>query len=307
MSIKSSKSICGKYTAIAMLAASIVLTSGSAVLAQSSADTNAGSAATDGATSSASSSSSNATSAATSAPLPGDNSGASSDAGSSDTTTTTTTSTTPTSDIPPGVLWTDPKYAVKEVPQPKQVAPTKGQPTTGTTAAATTPATSQPAATSNVYDEKAAQAFADSVGLPQYVWTKQENATAAGKAKAALISKEMAAYNKSIVEKFVANMTVPNSATLVENSSNQYVYLISFTIDGSGKISKINSERSFGQFNALHLADDNENAAMTNSITTALAKCSPLKVPPVGTSPWYMLLKFEPNTGKVFVANLNSN
>lgn len=306
MSIKSSKSICGKYTAIAMLAASIVLTSGGAVLAQSSADTNAGSAATDGATSSASSSSSNATSAATSAPLPGDNSGASSDAGSSDTTTTTT-SKTPTSDIPPGVLWTDPKYAVKEVPQPKQVAPTKGQPTTGTTAAATTPATSQPAATSNVYDEKAAQAFADSVGLPQYVWTKQENATAAGKAKAALISKEMAAYNKSIVEKFVANMTVPNSATLVENSSNQYVYLISFTIDGSGKISKINSERSFGQFNALHLADDNENAAMTNSITSALAKCSPLQVPPVGTSPWYMLLKFEPNTGKVFVANLNSN
>ena len=116
----------------------------------------------------------------------------------------------------------------------------------------------------------------------------------------------MAAYNKGLVEKFVSNMTVPNSATLVENSSNQYVYLVSFMIDSKGKIKNISTEKSYGQFTAVNLADDTENATMTASITQALGKCSPVKVPPSGISPWYMLLKYEPNTGKVFVANLNT-
>jgi len=295
--MKLSKSFCGKNTATAILAATIALSTLQVAFAQSSADGSSTSAATSGADSSST------TAAASAAPLPGDSSSSASSSSSS-------AASTPSSDIPPGVLWTDPKYAVKEVPQPKAPASTKPQPTTGTTTTTTTTTTGAAAATvapatSTGYDETAAQAFIDSVSSPQYVWTKQEK-TKKSKASAANTSKEMAAYNRTIVEKFVANMSVPNSATLVENSSSKYVYLLSFTIDAKGKISKINSESSYGPFTAVHLADDSENSLMTNSAIQALSKCSPVKVPPAGTAPWYMLLKYDPNTGKVFVAHLNS-
>ena len=142
--------------------------------------------------------------------------------------------------------------------------------------------------------------------MPQYVWTRNDKATKGQKTDALNASKEMSAYNKQLVEKFVANMVVPNNATLVENSQSKYLYLISFTIDAKGKISHINSEKTYGNFNAVNLADDDENKTMTNAITQALSKCSPLAVPPAGIAPWYMLLRFEPNTGKVYVANLNT-
>ena len=212
--------------------------------------------------------------------------------------TTTSVTTAPASEIPPGVLWTDPKYAVKEVPQ---VVP----PAKSVSNANKTSTTTSVSSVSAGYDDKAAQSFADSVSMPQYVWTRKDAATKGHKASA-LATKEMAEYNKTLVEKFVANMTVPNQATLVDNSQSNYVYLISFTVDAKGKIAHINSEKSYGQFNAVNLADDNTNRAMLATITQALTRCSPVAVPPAGDAPWYMLLKYEPNTGKVFVANLNT-
>jgi len=286
--MKLSKSFCGKNTAT-LLAATIALSSLQAAFAQSSADS----------TSTSASTSSSTTAAASAAPLPGDSS-------SSTTTTTTSTDTTvtpavPGSDIPAGVLWTDPKYAVKEVPQPTK-APTKTQPTTGTAAA--TPATGT-AVSATSYDETAARVFADAVSQPQYIWN-QQTSSKKGKTSAANVSKELASYNRTIVEKFVANMSVPDSATLVENSSAMYVYLLSFSIDAKGNISKIKSESTFGPFTALHLADVNENAKMTSSVVQALSKCSPVPPLPTGVPPWYMLLRYEPNSGKVFVANCNT-
>jgi hypothetical protein len=197
-------------------------------------------------------------------------------------------------------LWTAPKYAVKEIPQAKQT--TKSTTTTTTTTATT------PAATSNstIYDDKEAKDFADNVTMPQYVWTRNDKKTKGQKTDALNASKEMSAYNRQLVEKFVANMVVPNNATLVESSQSKYLYLISFTIDGKGKINHVNSEKTYGSFNAVNIADDNENKMMTSAITQALSKCSPLAVPPAGIAPWYMLLRFEPNTGKVYVANLNT-
>jgi hypothetical protein len=236
----------------------------------------------------------------------------------SSTTTTTSTSsdgssssaaapTAPTSDIPPGVLWTDPKYAVKEVPAPVRVpVPSVHRPTTGTKGNATaTPA--KPVDTSGIYDEKEATDFATSVGAPAYLWNKQPDKTIkTQKAEANTSSKEMAAYNKSLVQKFVSNMSVPNSATLVESSSANYLYLLSFTIDADGKIKNINSEKSAGPLSAVNLADDTENASMTSTITSALTKCSPVKKPTAGLPPWNMMLKYEPNTGKVFVSQVNA-
>ena len=228
--------------------------------------------------------------------------GSSSTAGSSSSTPSTpTASTAPTSDIPAGVLWTDPKYAVKEVPAPVRVpVPGAKGPTTGTTKAATPAKTAESA---NAYDEKEAAEFSKAAGIPQYLWTKQDQ-PAKGATSPAEIAKEVKAYHRMFVEKFVANMSVPNSATLVENSSTNYVYLISFTIDAKGKIINVDSVKSFGQLNAVNLADDNENATMTNSIKIAVIKCSPVKTPPTGIAPWYMLLKYEPNSGKVFVTNV---
>jgi hypothetical protein len=220
-------------------------------------------------------------------------------------TAESTTSAAPASDIPPGVLWTDPKYAVKEMPPARVAVPTTKRPTTGTSTAKT-PAAAASAAANLGYDDRAAQDFADGVSTPQLVWTRQDPATKGQKASALNATKEMASYNKLLVEKFVANMSVPNSATLVENSSTEYLYLLSFTIDIKGKISHIHAEKTYGKLNAVNLGDDRENAGITNSMVSALNKCSPLKVPPTGISPWYMLLKYEPNTGKVFVANLNT-
>lgn len=287
---------------VAMLAASLSLSAQAGAQAQSM-GVSTSSASTDSASDAASNSgaSSSATGAAgTSAPLPGVNNGSS----ASTTGDDSTKATAPTSEVPPGVLWTDPKYAVKEVPPPAKVAvPTKPG---AKDKKDDKDAKAAEAAKVNEYDDKEAQSFADSVGNPQYVWTRQDTETKGKKAAALNASKEMHEYNRKLVENFVSHMTVPNSATLVENSSNKYVYLFSFTIDSKGKISHIHSENSYGQFTALNLADDSENSKMTASITDALAKCSPVKVPPAGISPWYMLLRYEPNTGKVFVANLNT-
>jgi len=295
MSMKLSKSFCGKNTATAFIAASIALTALHAANAQSSADSNNSSAATGGAASSST------TAAASAAPLPGDNSSSASSSAADGSAAGTAASTTaaPTSDIPPGVLWTDPKYAVKEVPQPKTQSTKQPSPATAADIAA------HAAASSTAYDEIAAKVFADAVSQPQYVWN-QADSKKKGKTSVANVSKELAAYNRTIVEKFVANMTVPDGSTLVENSSAMYVYLMSFSVDAKGNISKIKSESTFGPFTALHLADDGENSKMTAGVVQALSKCSPLPKPPAGTPPWYMLLRYEPNTGKVFVANLNT-
>jgi hypothetical protein len=181
--------------------------------------------------------------------------------------------------------------------------PTAKRPTTGTTG--TTPA-AKPPDTSNGYDDKEARDFANAAGMPQLLWTRQDQQAKGPKTAAADIAKEVSAYHRMIVEKFVANMSVPNSATLVENSSINYIYLISFTIDAKGKISNINSAKSVGSINAVTLTDDNENAVMTASIKRAVAACSPVKTPPTGMAPWYMMLKYEPNSGKVFVTNISS-
>jgi hypothetical protein len=305
MSNKLSKGFCAKLTALAMLATSLSLSALPWARAQSMGDTTdaAGSAAAKSGATTAS------TSASTSGNSSGINASSATSATASSTTPSTTTSTStapattaaPASEIPPGVLWTDPKYAVKEMPPARVAVPTKNRPTTGTSHTQTPPAATP---VDLGYDDKAAEAFAGAVTVPQLVWTRQDPVTKGQ--KAVNTSKEMHAYNRGLVEKFVSNMVVPNNATLVENSTAQYLYLISFTIDAKGKIIHINSEKSYGQYNALNLADDNENAAMTASITKALAKCSPVKVPPAGISPWYMLLRYEPNTGKVFVAHLNT-
>ena len=292
-----------------MLAASLSLSALNGALAQSMGETSNANGSPSGDTTAAAGSSA-ATSNSTSASSSSSNSSGTTSSTSSAPATPAapaangTPAAAPTSDLPPGVLWTDPKHEVKEMPAPARVAlPSKNRPTTGTTPAK--PATPAPVADLG-YDAKSAQAFADSVGNPQYVWTRQDKATKGQKATAVNATSEASAYNRGLVEKFVANMTVPNSATLVENSASQYVYLLSFMIDEKGKIKNINSEKQFGPCTAVNLADDGENATMTASITQALAKCSPVKVPSAGVPPWYMLLKYEPNTGKVFVANLNT-
>jgi hypothetical protein len=193
------------------------------------------------------------------------------------------------------------------MPAARVPLPTSPRPTTGTKGSSAAVTTAKPSDVNPTsYDDKDAKIFADSLSMTQYVWTRQDKETKGQKVDALNASKEMAAYNRFLVEKFVANMTVPSSATLVENSSSQYVYLLSFTIDAKGKINNINPEKSFGPFKAVTLADDGENGMMIASMTKALAKCSPVKVPPGGVPPWYMLLKYEPNTGKVFIANMNS-
>jgi hypothetical protein len=226
-------------------------------------------------------------------------------AGSTSAGTSTTAPANPTPDIPAGVLWTDPKYAVKEVQVPARVAvPSASHGTTGTKTG-TTAAPKGPDVNPYGYDEKEAKEFAAAASMPQFLWTKQD--TARGQKSVALNDKkEMSDYHKTFVEKFVSKMEVPSTATLVESASAKYLYLYSFAIDKSGKIININSENSYGPFTAVHLADDNENAALSSAVAKALAKCSPVKVPPVGNAPWYMLLKYEPDTGKVFVSHLNS-
>jgi hypothetical protein len=282
MSNKLTNGFYVKLSALAIMAASLSITALPGAQAQSIADASSPTTASGGSTAGATTTTSTT-----------------GDAGASSTTGTAA----PTSDIPPGVLWTDPKYAVKEVAAPVRVAvPTAKQPTTGT--AATKVAT--PVDNSGTYDEKEASEFANAAGLPQYLWNRQSSTTKGQKDATAELAKEVKAYHRMLVEKFVANMSVPNSATLVENSTTNYLYLVSFTIDAKGKINNVNSVKSFGPLNAVNLADDNENALMTSSVKGAISKCSPVKLPPSGVAPWYMLLKYEPNSGKVFVTNVNA-
>jgi hypothetical protein len=113
-------------------------------------------------------------------------------------------------------------------------------------------------------------------------------------------------YIKDLSQAIQTNVAVPGSAQLVETANRKYSYLVSFVVKNSGQISNITTEKQVGTLTSVPLADDEENSQVEKAITRALGKVSPVKVPPAGFAPWYMLLKYDLSSGNVFVACLNA-
>jgi hypothetical protein len=233
------------------------------------------------------------------------------DATATPAVTSTTTTLTPVPDVAPGV-WTDPKYAIKEAPvktlsKTTTTTTTTKDPVKATETTSTSTSTTGATTTvTKVYDEAGAKAFADSVSMPQYLWTRREVETKGQKIVAVNTSKEMAAFNRGIAEKFSSSLIIPNSATLVESTTPNYVYLFSFTIDAKGKITHINNENSFANIKAVNMADPNENGAFVSAISSAIGHCAPALPPADVKAPVYMILRYEASSGKTYVANLNT-
>lgn len=297
----------------------------------SSSSTNSSSSTSDSASSGSSNSSSNSTSSSSS-----NNSSNSSTNSSTDTATDATTSASGSG----GVLWTAPQYQVKSVGRkptastmPPDIAP--GQGSAANAAASTGDGTSTSAATvssstdtatpgrrkkrkradAGVYDESAAKAFSQAVSSePQYVWLSPDRPSPASQSKfqqnRVLASSEqlnrLDSYIKDLSQAIQTNVAVPGSAQLVETANRKYSYLVSFVVKNSGQISNITTEKQVGTLTSVPLADDEENSQVEKAITRALGKVSPVKVPPAGFAPWYMLLKYDLSSGNVFVACLNA-
>ncbi len=263
----------------------------------------------------------------------------SSSSSSSNSSTDAATASTTAASASGGVLWTAPQYQVKSVggrptasTMPPDIAP--GQGSAAAAAAATGETASTPAATAStvdtatpvrrkkkrradaaVYDESAAKAFSQAVSSePQYVWLSPDRPSAASQSKfqqnRVLASSEqlnrLDSYIKDLSQAIQTNVAVPGSALLVETANRKYTYLVSFVVKNSGQISNITTEKQVGTLTSVPLADDEENSQVEKAITRALGKVSPVKVPPAGFAPWYMLLKYEVNSGNVFVACLNA-
>ena len=240
-----------------------------------------------------------------------------------------------------GVLWTAPQYQVKPVDRkpaasstPAEIAPAQG--TAASTAASNNDASAAKAELSTnandgtantvsrkkrrkadgpAYDETAAKAFSDAVSTePQYIWLSPDRPSPASQSKfqqnRVLASTEtlnrLDSYIQDLSQSIQANMSVPGSAQLVETANRKYSYLVSFVVKNSGQISNITTEKQVGNLSSVRLADDNENSQVEKAITKALGKVSPVKVPPAGFAPWYMLLKYDVNSGRVLVACLNA-
>lgn len=165
------------------------------------------------------------------------------------------------------------------------------------------------------YDEAAAKAFSEAISTePQYVWLSPDRPSPAAQSKfqqnRVLASTEtlnrLDSYIKDLSQSIQANVSVPGSAQLVETANRKYSYLVSFVVKNSGQISNITTEKQVGALSSVPLADDDENSQVVKAITKALGKVSPVKVPPAGFAPWYMLLKYDVNSGTVFVACLNA-
>lgn len=165
------------------------------------------------------------------------------------------------------------------------------------------------------YDEAAAKAFSEAISTePQYVWLSPDRPSPASQSKfqqnRVLASTEtlnrLDTYIKDLSQSIQANVSVPGSAQLVETANRKYSYLVSFVVKNSGQISNITNEKQVGALSSVPLADDDENGQVVKAITKALGKVSPVKVPPAGFAPWYMLLKYDVNSGNVFVACLNA-
>ncbi len=240
-----------------------------------------------------------------------------------------------------GILWTAPQYQVKPVNRkpaagsmPADIAPGQGSaasaaasnndgsPANATVSTTTTDGTTTTVrrkkrrkADAPVYDEEAAKAFSEAISTePQYVWLSPDRPSPAAQSKfqqnRVLASTEtlnrLDSYIKDLSQSIQANVSVPGSAQLVETANRKYSYLISFVVKNSGQISNITSEKQVGALSSVPLADDDENSQVVKAITKALGKVSPVKVPPAGFAPWYMLLKYDVNSGNVFVACLNA-
>lgn len=255
----------------------------------------------------------------------------------SNSSTDTTTSSTNTASGSGGVLWTAPQYQVKSVGSkatssntPPDIAPGQGSAVTAPSSTGDTTATAgsstddtvtpvrrkkRKRADAAVYDESAAKAFSQAVNNePQYVWLSPDRPSPASQSKfqqnRVLASTEqlsrLDSYIKDLSQSIQTNVSVPGSAQLVETANRKYSYLVSFVVKNSGQISNITTEKQVGTLTSVPLADDEENSQVEKAITRALGKVSPVKVPPAGFAPWYMLLKYEVNSGNVFVACLNA-
>ena len=236
-----------------------------------------------------------------------------------------------------GLLWTAPQYQVKSVGRkptastmPPDIAPGQGSAanaaaSTSDVATATVSSDDDTAvpvrrkkrkrADAAVYDESAAKAFSQAVSSePQYVWLSPDRPSPASQSKfqqnRVLASSEqlsrLDSYIKDLSQSIQTNVAVPGSAQLVETANRKYTYLVSFVVKNSGQISNITTVKQVGTLTSVPLADDEENSEVEKAITRALGKVSPVKVPPAGLAPWYMLLKYEVNSGNVFVACLNA-
>ncbi|MBP6743863.1 hypothetical protein KA344_01470 [bacterium] len=288
----------------------------------SSSSTNSSSSTSDSASSGSSNSSSNST--ASTSPN-----------NSIDTATDATTSASGSG----GVLWTAPQYQVKSVGRkpsagamPPDIAPGQGSAanaaastadgSASTSTVSSTDDTATPVrrkkrkrADAGVYDESAAKAFSQAVSSePQYVWLSPDRPSPASQSKfqqnRVLASSEqlnrLDSYIKDLSQAIQTNVAVPGSAQLVETANRKYSYLVSFVVKNSGQISNITTEKQVGTLTSVPLADDEENSQVEKAITRALGKVSPVKVPPAGFAPWYMLLKYDLSSGNVFVACLNA-
>jgi hypothetical protein len=184
---------------------------------------------------------------------------------------------------------------------------------TATPAAAATPST---AAAAPAFDEKAFRSFVDSLKEPQYVWLSPDRSSAAVDPKNAFKQTKtlanadqlsrMDSYIKDLTNKVQANLVVPSTATLVESTNRNYSYLITFTLRERGQMANFQVEKQLGPFTTEALADDNESAAVVSAINKALTSASPMPTPPVGFAPWYMVMKYDVNSGRIILACLNS-
>lgn len=165
------------------------------------------------------------------------------------------------------------------------------------------------------FDEKAFRTFVDSLKEPQYVWLSPDRSSAAVDPKNAFKQTKtlanadqlgaMDSYIKDLTTRVQANLSVPSTATLVE-SNLKYSYLITFTIREKGQIANFQVEKQIGPFTTVPLADDNESASVVQAINNALTKATPMPTPPVGFAPWYMVLQYDVNSGRMILACLNS-
>lgn len=182
-----------------------------------------------------------------------------------------------------------------------------------TPAAAATPST---AAAAPAFDEKAFRSFVDSLKEPQYVWLSPDRSSAAVDPKNAFKQTKtlanadqlsrMDSYIKDLTNKVQANLVVPSTATLVESTNRNYSYLITFTLRERGQMANFQVEKQLGPFTTEALADDNESAAVVSAINKALTSASPMPTPPVGFAPWYMVMKYDVNSGRIILACLNT-
>jgi hypothetical protein len=185
---------------------------------------------------------------------------------------------------------------------------------TAPAAAATT--NSNNAAAAPAFDEKAFRSFVDSLKEPQYVWLSPDRSSAAVDPKNAFKQTKtlanadqlsrMDSYIKDLTNKVQANLVVPSTATLVESTNRNYSYLITFTLRERGQMANFQVEKQLGPFTTEALADDNESAAVVSAINKALTSASPMPTPPVGFAPWYMVMKYDVNSGHIILACLNS-